>query len=92
MTDPRSPFNWKAQSSPSIFARDAAFTPRKSGKSISQAQSQAVDERRSRGENVGTLHGIGKSTMKNAEERAKSLVAFKHYSTYSKARPSKESA
>jgi hypothetical protein len=92
MTDLRSPFNWKSQSSPSIFAQDAAFTPRKSGKSISQTQSEVVDDRRSRGENVGSFYGIGKTIGKTAEERAKSLIAFKHYSTYAKARPSKEKA
>jgi hypothetical protein len=88
--DPSNPFNWHMRTGGSIFAHDPAFRARKDGKSNSQVQSEVVDERRSKGENVGSMHGIGKTTMKNSEERAKSLLAFKHFGTYAKAHPSKK--
>ena len=88
--DLRSPFNWRLNNEPSIFAKDPAFRPRKDGKTSSQIQSEVVDERRSTGENVGSLHGMGNSTTKTPDERINTLVAYKQFGTYSKAHPSKK--
>ena len=42
--DPRSPFNWRLNKEPTIFAKDLHFRPRSNGKSNSELQSQARSE------------------------------------------------
>jgi len=46
-SDPRSPFNWRENKEPTIFAKDVNFRPRNtSGLSIGDAQSQVVSKRK----------------------------------------------
>lgn len=79
-----SPFLWRKDKRPSIFATDPMFTPRSNGKSNSQMQTEAVERKREKGELPGHIDGLGKPSKKREEQ----LLAYKQFGIYSKARPS----
>lgn len=56
-----SPFNWRSDKRPSIFATDTAFTGKSNGKTVSELASEAVEKQRLQGKRTGTLHGLSKN-------------------------------
>jgi hypothetical protein len=85
--DPKSPFNWYLRTEPSIFAQDAYFRPKGAqGRTGSQIMTEYVEKKRSEGIEPGSIIGLGKLS-KEKEER---LLAYKHFGTYSKAKPTKK--
>jgi hypothetical protein len=62
-TDPRSPFAWRDNKTPTVFASDNSFTGTKKqpGKTPSQINSEAVDRFvEKHGRNPGTINGISR--------------------------------
>lgn len=82
--DPRSPFNWRNDPTPSIFALDPYFRAKgPQGKTTSQIMTDFVERQRANGIEPGSIAGLGKTT-KEKEER---LLAYKQFGVYSKAAP-----
>jgi hypothetical protein len=82
---PDSPFHWAHNRRPSVFAQDITFRSKGApDKSIGQVVTENIDARRSKGEVVGHLYGIGQNT----KEKEAKLVAYKQFGIYSKAKPS----
>lgn len=67
-----SPFNWRSDKSPSIFATDTSFTGKSNGKTVSELASEAVEKQRLEGKRPGTLHGLSK-------EYDEVMLAREHY-------------
>ena len=84
MTDPRSPFNWRNRTEPSIFAKDLAFTPRKDGKSNSEVQSEVIAKKVAAGESPGPINNLGKHTKAKEQQ----VLAYRQFGVYSRAVPS----
>lgn len=85
--DPKSPFNWRLRTEPSIFAKDPYFQPKGNGsKTRSQIATEYVESQRALGLEPGAIAGLGKST-KEKEER---LLSYKHFGVYAKAKASKQ--
>lgn len=82
--DPRSPFNWKQDKRPSIFAQDVHFRPRASNKTAGQAATEVLDARRAAGPDPSTIYGLGAHT----KEKELAMLAYKQFGIYSKAGPS----
>lgn len=82
--DPNSPFNWRLRTGPSIFAQDHYFRPKADGKTDSQRATDTVEKRRVNGVDPGTINNLGK----HSKEKEAALLAYKHFGTYSKAKPS----
>ena len=80
-----SPFKWRDDPRPSIFATDPAFTPRSSGKTNSEMQTESIERRRAKGEMPGHIDNLGKSPDKRLEQ----FLAYKQFAVYSKARADK---
>lgn len=88
-TDPRSPFNWRMRTEPSIFAKDVQFRAKgPEGRSGSQIMSEYVERKRAQGEEVGTIHRLGGRSA--SQQREKELLAYKQFGVYSKAVASKK--
>lgn len=79
--DPRSPFNWRLNKEPTIFAKDLHFRPRSNGKSNSELQSQAITRRVAKGENPGTVPGL------SSKKRVETMLAYKQFGVFSRAEP-----
>jgi hypothetical protein len=84
--DPRSPFNWRLDPRPSIFATDPSFRAGKNGKSISETQTEHMNKRRDEGEAVGYVYGLGKES----KEKVDRMLAYKQFGVYSRAQPVKK--
>lgn len=84
--DPRSPFNWKLDPRPSIFAQDVHFRPRADSKTAGQAATDALDARRAAGPDPSTIHGLGSPT----KEKELAMLAYKQFGTYSRATAAKK--
>jgi hypothetical protein len=62
-TDPRSPFAWRSNTEPTIFAKDNSFTgtKRQPGKTPSQINSESADRFLAKnGRSLGTITGISR--------------------------------
>ena len=79
-----SPFKWRNDPRPSIFAQDPYFRAPSSGKTNSEAQTEQVQRRREQGELPGHIHNLGKPSKKREEQ----LLAYRQFGVYSKAQPS----
>jgi hypothetical protein len=79
---PDSPFLWAEHPRPSIFASDHTFRPKSSdGKTIGQLVTSRLDERRAKGELVGTVPGMSK-------KREEEVLAYRLFGVYSRAKSS----
>lgn len=74
--DPRSPFNWRMHTEPSIFATDPAFKARKDGKTDSERASEITEARRSSSKDPVDLYALG-AAARNRRDR--SLLAYKQF-------------
>lgn len=69
MTSSLSPFRWKENPRPSIFAGDSNFTGNKKGKTQSQVASEVVDRVTAQtGRNPGSIRGISSKGNLRIEE------------------------
>lgn len=75
---PLSPFLWKQHPRPSIFADDALFKAKQSGKTASQISTEVVKRKRDEGIEIGTIYGLNR-------ERDEALLHAKRFHMYSKA-------
>lgn len=83
--DPRSPFNWRDDPRPSIFANDPYFRAKgPEGKTTGQIMTDFVERQRAKGIEPGTIHNLGKPTRIKEQQ----LLAYKQFGVYSKASPS----
>ena len=80
---PISPFNWRENKEPTIFAKDPYFRPKAGGKTNSQLATQSVETRRANGDDPSKLYLIG--NRKTEEER---MLAYRQFGVYSRAEPS----
>lgn len=78
------PFLWYKDKRPSIFATDPLFRATSTGKTNSEAQTEAVERKRKQGELPGHIENLGKPSKKREEQ----LLAYKQFAVYSKARKS----
>jgi hypothetical protein len=70
-----SPFMWKHDHSPSVFAKDSHF--RGHGAVMSQSQTQVVERNRAQGVAFGTIP--------NLSAKAQTIINVRQFSVYSKA-------
>ena len=73
---PDSPFHWKQDKSPTVFARDVNFRASKTGQSTSQASTAQVEKARQEGTMAGFLRGISR----NREEEVLRMRTFQTFS------------
>ena len=73
---PDSPFHWKGDKSPTVFARDINFRASKTGQSTSQASTAQVEKARQEGTMAGFLRGISR----NREEEVLRIRTFQTFS------------
>lgn len=73
---PDSPFNWRHDHSPSVFAKDPHF--RGHGAVMSQSQTQVVERNRAQGISIGTIP--------NLSNKAQTIISPRQFSVYSRAR------
>lgn len=85
MNKPNSPFNWRENKEPTIFAKDPQFRPRRDGKSSGEVQSEAISRRVANGESPGSLYGISKK-----KEVLDRMMSYKQFGVYSRAVASKK--
>lgn len=84
--DPRSPFNWRMRTEPSIFAKDPYFRAKADGQTDSQRASATVEKRRKEGIDPGTITNLGKPSKAKEQQ----ILAYRQFGVYSKAVPSKK--
>ena len=85
MANSRSPFDWRNDPTPSIFATDPYFRAKgPEGKTTGQIMTDFVERQRAKGIEPGMIHNLGKHTS----EKEQKLLAYKQFGTYSKATPS----
>lgn len=85
MANSRSPFDWRNDPTPSIFATDPYFRAKgPEGKTTSQIMTDVLDRRRAQGKDPGTIQDLGKYT----KEKEQQLLAYRQFGVYSKASPS----
>ena len=70
-----SPFLWKHDHSPSVFAKDSHF--RGHGATMSQSQTQVVERNRAQGVAFGTIP--------NLSNKAQNIINVRQFTVYSKA-------
>jgi len=70
-----SPFMWKHDHSPSVFAKDPHF--RGAGAVMSQSQTQVVERNRAQGISIGTIP--------NLSNKAQNIINVRQFTVYSKA-------
>jgi hypothetical protein len=70
-----SPFMWKHDHRPSVFAKDPYF--RGHGAVMSQSQTQVVERKREQGIAIGTIT--------NLSNKAQSIINVRQFTVYSKA-------
>lgn len=81
---PKSPFHWRDDPRPSIFATDMYFRAKGAeGKSGSQIATDFVEAQRGLGKMPGTIHKLGATT----KEKELALIAYKQFGIYSRAQP-----
>lgn len=80
---PDSPFHWKDNPRPSMFALDINF--RASGANISKGASERVAEQRERGLNPGVVKNISRD--KEAE-----ILRLRNFTSYLRAKPSQSNS
>jgi hypothetical protein len=84
---PYSPFHWRENPEPSIFAKDPQFMAKgMQGLSGSQLATDVVQEQRKQGK-PATLYNLSNKTSKPIK-RSEKIVAYKHFGVYSAAAPS----
>ena len=72
---PDSPFKWRHDHSPSVFAKDPHF--RGHGAVMSQSQTQVVERNRAQGISIGTIP--------NLSNKAQNIINVRQFTVYSKA-------
>ena len=82
MTKILSPFNWRENKEPTIFAKDPYFRPKSGGKTTSQLATESVDTRRANGDDPSKMYLLG--NHKKEEER---MLAYRQFGVYSRAQP-----
>lgn len=76
---PLSPFDWKKDPRPSIFANDPAFMAKgDNALSTSQIMTEVVKKKRKENKEHGTIYGLSK-------DREKAILKSKQFHVYSKA-------
>ena len=75
---PSSPFLWKQNPRPSIFANDPLFKGTQSGKTASQISTDVVKRKRDEGVQMGTIYGLNK-------DRDQALLHARSFHVFSKA-------
>jgi PAB1-binding protein PBP1 len=70
-----SPFLWKHDRTPTVFAKDAHF--RGHGATMSQSQTQVVERSRAQGISLGTIH--------NLSNKAQNTISVRQFTIFSKA-------
>ena len=70
-----SPFMWKHDHTPSVFAKDSHF--RGHGAVMSQSQTQVVERKREQGIAIGTIG--------NLSNKAQNIINVRQFTVYSKA-------
>jgi len=70
---PDSPFHWKQNKSPTVFAKDKYFTP--GGAASAIGATQRVNNDRLQGGNMGTIKGISRN-------REAELLRMRTFSTF----------
>jgi hypothetical protein len=73
-----SPFMWKHDHSPSVFAKDSHF--RGHGATMSQSQTQVVERSRAQGISLGTIPNLSNKSVQ-------STISVRQFSVYSRAVP-----
>lgn len=73
-----SPFLWQQNPRPSVFADDAFFRAKSTGKTASQISSEVVQRKRNEGTDTGTIYGLNK-------DRDEALLNAKRFHMYSRA-------
>jgi len=73
-----SPFLWKHDHSPSVFAKDPHF--RGHGAVMSQSQTQVVERSRAQGISLGTIPNLSNKSVQ-------STISVRQFSVYSRAIP-----
>jgi hypothetical protein len=70
-----SPFHWKHDTGPTVFAKDPHF--RGHGATMSQSQTQVVERNRAQGISLGTIP--------NLSNKAQAIINVRQFMVYSKA-------
>ena len=70
-----SPFMWKHDHTPTVFAKDPHF--RGAGATMSQSQTQVVERNRAQGISIGTIP--------NLSNKAQNIINVRQFTVYSKA-------
>lgn len=84
MGNSRSPFDWRNDPTPSIFATDPYFRAKgPEGKSTGQIMTDFVERQRAKGIEPGSINNLGKPTA----EKERQLLAYRQFGVYSKASP-----
>jgi hypothetical protein len=73
---PNSPFHWKHDKSPTVFARDKYFTP--GGAASAIGATQRVENDRQKGGNMGVIKGISR-------DREAEVLRIRMFSTFTRA-------
>ena len=73
---PNSPFHWKNDKSPTVFARDKYFTP--GGAASAIGATQRVENDRQKGGNMGVIKGISR-------DREAEVLRIRTFSTFTRA-------
>jgi len=73
---PNSPFHWKNDKSPTVFARDKYFTP--GGAASAIGATQRVESDRKKGGNMGVIKGISR-------DREAEVLRIRMFSTFTRA-------
>jgi hypothetical protein len=71
-----SPFLWKHDRTPTVFAKDSHF--RGHGATMSQSQTQVVERKREQGIAIGTIQGL-------SNKSAQTTISVRQFTIYSKA-------
>jgi len=80
----KSPFNWRDDPRPSIFANDPNFRAKgPDGKTTSQIMTDYVERQRAKGIEPGSLNNLGKHNQAKEQQ----LLAYRHFGVYAKAAP-----
>ena len=72
---PDSPFHWRGDKSPTVFARDINFRASKTGQTTSQASTAQVEKARAEGTMAGFMRGISR----NREEE---ILRIRNFTTF----------
>ncbi len=70
-----SPFMWRHDNSPTVFAKDSHF--RGAGAVMSQSQTQVIERNRAQGISIGTIP--------NLSNKAQNIINVRQFTVYSKA-------